>query len=86
MSGLVELARRYVALNDELEAVRGEIKRVVLNGAGDAATSLDEALERRRGGKPEQRVVVQYIRGGGNQVVGMVSKRGWLGLTPNNPP
>jgi hypothetical protein len=39
-----------------------------------AATSLDEALERRRVGKPEQRVGVQYIRGG--QVVGMVSKQG----------
>ena len=37
-----------------------------------AATELDEALERRRGGKVEQRVVVQYIRGG--QVVGMVNK------------
>jgi hypothetical protein len=37
-----------------------------------AATSLDEAIERRRVGKPEQRVVVQHIRGG--QVVGMVNQ------------
>jgi hypothetical protein len=37
-----------------------------------AATSLDEALERKRVGKPEQRIVVQHIYGG--QVVGMVSK------------
>jgi hypothetical protein len=37
-----------------------------------AATSLGEALERRRGGKPEQRIVVQHIHGG--QVVGMVTK------------
>jgi hypothetical protein len=42
-----------------------------------AALELDEALERRRGGKPEQRVVVQHIRGG--QVVGMVSKEGGSG-------
>lgn len=34
--GLVDLARRYVALSDELETVRGEIRRVMLNGAGDA--------------------------------------------------
>ena len=32
--GLVDLARRYVALSDELETVRGEIRRVMLNGAG----------------------------------------------------
>jgi MarR family len=32
--GLVELARRYVALSDELETVRGEIARAVLNGEG----------------------------------------------------
>jgi hypothetical protein len=38
----------------------------------DAATRLDEALERKRRGKPEQRVVVQYIRGG--QAVGMVNQ------------
>jgi hypothetical protein len=37
-----------------------------------AATALDEALERKRVGKPEQRIVVQHIHGG--QVVGMVSK------------
>lgn len=34
--GLVELARQYVRLSDQLEAVRGEIKRVVLNG-GDGS-------------------------------------------------
>jgi hypothetical protein len=33
-AGLVELARRYVSLSDELEVVRGEIARTVLNGAG----------------------------------------------------
>lgn len=32
--GLVELARKFVRLSDELEAVRGEIARAVLNGAG----------------------------------------------------
>jgi predicted Rossmann fold nucleotide-binding protein DprA/Smf involved in DNA uptake len=34
-AGLVELARRYVRLSDELDAVRGEIARAVLNGAGE---------------------------------------------------
>jgi Winged helix-turn-helix DNA-binding len=29
---LVELARRYVSLSDQLEAVRGEIAKAVLNG------------------------------------------------------
>ena len=32
--GLVELARRYVACSDELEALRGEIRKAVLNGVG----------------------------------------------------
>jgi hypothetical protein len=36
------------------------------------AVDLDEALERRRNGKQEQRVVVQHIRGG--QAIGMVNK------------
>jgi hypothetical protein len=35
MNGLVELARRYVSLSDELESVREQIKREVLNGAGE---------------------------------------------------
>ena len=35
-AGLVDLARRFVALSDELETVRDQIKRVVLNGAGGA--------------------------------------------------
>jgi hypothetical protein len=34
MSDLVELARRYVSLSDQLESVRGEIKLAVLNGEG----------------------------------------------------
>ena len=34
MSDLVGLARRYVALSDELESVRGEIAKAVLNGSG----------------------------------------------------
>ena len=36
------------------------------------ALELDEALERRRVGRAEQRVIVQHIRG--NQVVGVVNK------------
>jgi hypothetical protein len=32
MIDLVELARQYVRLSDELEAIRGEIKRLALNG------------------------------------------------------
>jgi hypothetical protein len=37
-----------------------------------AATALDEALERKRGGRVEQRIVVQHVRGG--QAVGMVNQ------------
>jgi hypothetical protein len=33
-TGLVDLARRFVALSDELEEVRGEIRMAVLNGGG----------------------------------------------------
>jgi Bacterial regulatory protein, arsR family len=32
--GLLDLARRYVALSEELESGRGEIAREVLNGGG----------------------------------------------------
>jgi hypothetical protein len=35
--GLVELARRFVELSDELEGVRGEIRKAVLNGTGGSA-------------------------------------------------
>ena len=38
MMGLVELARQYVSLSEQLEGVREQIKLAVLNGgAGDAA-------------------------------------------------
>jgi hypothetical protein len=37
-----------------------------------AATALDEALERKRHGGHEQRIVVQHVRGG--QAVGMVNQ------------
>jgi hypothetical protein len=42
MSDLVALARQYVALSDQLEAVRGEIKLAVLNagGGGDGARPM----------------------------------------------
>jgi hypothetical protein len=33
---LVDLARRFVTLSEELEQVRDDIRRCVLNGAGDA--------------------------------------------------
>jgi predicted Rossmann fold nucleotide-binding protein DprA/Smf involved in DNA uptake len=33
-AGLVELARKFVDLSDQLEATRGEIARAVLNGEG----------------------------------------------------
>jgi hypothetical protein len=42
--GLVELARKYVALSDQLEAVRGQIERTVANGAaGEAARPTQPA-------------------------------------------
>jgi hypothetical protein len=83
------IARRLVALDamamETLALARASTAYPMLRDAyaaqavalSRAATSLDEALERRRVGKPEQRVVVQYIRGG--QVVGMVSKEGGSG-------
>jgi hypothetical protein len=46
MSDLVDLARRYVALSDQLEAVRGEIARAVLNGAGPCLSSADRPASR----------------------------------------
>jgi hypothetical protein len=41
MSGLVELARRYVTLSDELEGVRDQIKRAVMNGAEQNPTRAE---------------------------------------------
>jgi Winged helix-turn-helix DNA-binding len=37
MSDLVELARRYVAASDELESLRSEIRRAVMNGGAPTA-------------------------------------------------
>ncbi len=51
MSDLVDLARRYVALSDELEEVRDQIKRVVLNGSGDAARPPQPPVRRAPGGQ-----------------------------------
>ena len=51
MTDLVGLARRYVALSDELESIRGEIAKAVLNG-GDPSAPFVNA--QRRGGKASQ--------------------------------
>jgi hypothetical protein len=78
------IARRLIAIDalamETIALARASTEYPMLRAAysaqaaalSQAATSLDEALERRRVGKQEQRVVVQHIRGG--QVVGMVSK------------
>ena len=50
-AGLVDLARRFVELSDELETVRGEIKRAVLNGAREIALSRPPSGR----GQPERR-------------------------------
>lgn len=39
MSGLVELARQYVSLSEQLEGVREQIKHAVLNGGGGAVVT-----------------------------------------------
>lgn len=49
-AGLVDLARRFVELSDELETVRGEIKRAVLNGAGENRP-FSPAVRQRPAGK-----------------------------------
>jgi hypothetical protein len=78
------IARRLVMIDalavETLELAKASTAHPMLRDAyaaqacalSKAATELDEALERRRVGKQEQRVVVQHIRGG--QVVGMVNK------------
>ena len=48
--GLVELARRFVACNDELEVLRGEIRKAVLNGGAGVEAAAPFAPARRRGG------------------------------------
>src|SRR6476659_2631797 len=58
---LVELARRYVALNDELETVRDQIKRAVLNGAGGASENPTSAT--RPGEKRPQSSPAKALRG-----------------------
>jgi hypothetical protein len=50
VNDLVELARRFVSLSDELESVRGEIKHAVLNGGGSAAITPRPTPARKAGG------------------------------------
>ena len=49
--GGVDLARKFVELSDELEAVRGAIKLAVLNGAGHSHRPFVPAVRRRLGGE-----------------------------------
>jgi hypothetical protein len=70
MTGLVELARRYVALNDELESVRELIKRAVVNGA--EPTENPTRAERRCGNRvrirrpfcarPAERKIIELLQ------------------------
>ena len=76
--------RRMIALDqmamESIQLARASTEYPMLRDAyasqacalSKAALELDEALERRRVGKAEQRVIVQHIRG--NQVVGLVNK------------
>jgi hypothetical protein len=52
MSELVTLARRYVSLSDELEAIRGEIRRVLLNGGAGVAENPTRPVRRTDGETP----------------------------------
>ena len=52
MSGLVELARRYVNLSDQLEGVREPIKRALVHGAGDAGPPRPMQARSKPGGHP----------------------------------
>jgi hypothetical protein len=58
---LVELARRYVAVSDELEVIRGEIRAAVLNGAGDSAPVPFVAARLRPGPHPKAAAAEQAI-------------------------
>jgi hypothetical protein len=51
-AGLVELARRFVACNDELESLREQIKLAVVNGAGEAAPGPFVGARSRPGAHP----------------------------------
>jgi hypothetical protein len=51
VSDLVTLARRFVALSEELEAVRNEIRRCVLDGVGEAPVRPPKPAGRSGGSK-----------------------------------
>jgi hypothetical protein len=57
MSDLVELARKYVTLSDQLEAVRSDIKRAVMNGGAMAEPRVPFSRPARPSGgsKPKAR-------------------------------
>jgi hypothetical protein len=59
VSDLVELARRYVSLSDELEAVRGEIKLAVLNGGAGAHPTRPTQPARSAGGSHPNAILAQ---------------------------
>jgi hypothetical protein len=60
MSDLVELARRYVSLSDQLESVRGEIAKAVLNGGGGNPEPHPTSAQRRgeKASQPSQKMVL----------------------------
>jgi hypothetical protein len=59
MSDLVGLARRYVALSDQLETVRSEIAKAVLNGGGGAGPNPIRPTRSSGGSQPQRMVVAQ---------------------------
>jgi hypothetical protein len=60
VSDLVELARRYVTLSDELANVRGEIAKAVLNGGGGNEPARPTSPARQAsGGHPNAKVAQQ---------------------------
>jgi hypothetical protein len=64
--GLVELARRYVAVFDELEGLRGEIRKAVMNGeGGEAEVPFSSAVRRRPGGgaaEQAEQAILELLR------------------------
>jgi predicted transcriptional regulator len=57
MTDLVNLARRFVELSDELERVRSEIKRCVMNGSGDEPPHPTQRSLRDRARAADEQVV-----------------------------
>jgi hypothetical protein len=74
--GLVELARRYVAVSDELAVIRGEIRKAVLNGGAGEEPQIPFTRPARVSGG-----VQRPAKEAEGAIVELLKEQPWLGTS-----